>query len=207
MVKEMGGRARYITIPTAGPPGPPRGRTHRIKKISHLKVLIMEELLKEFKRVVFCDIDAIFLKDPTSRVSSLLNSHDLLMSTAVRSNAWPRDVARRQGFTLCSGWFAMKANNSTVNFINYLKNIIDKRGVETDLQAMINRYVSREIELTIEDVEGSFLVKDLKVKFLSQNLIQRGGKPCPGISVLHCSGDGRQSLKQIKALLGTIEEG
>ena len=76
--------------------------------IPHIKIKACLELINQFDAVVFCDLDAFFLKNPTSLFKDLFQSHDLVFSCAISKRVWPRYLGESQGWAICTGCFGVK---------------------------------------------------------------------------------------------------
>jgi hypothetical protein len=186
-VKKMGGKARYITEP------------RHFQNFS-VKLSIIEELSQEFDSIVYCDIDAVFLKDPNKQIISLLNDYDVLFSTAIGRRRYPRDIAREKKFVLCGGFFSVNVSSRLTSFLKSVRTLLND-DLYPDFQTLLNKKIELDVQLKPTDYEASFLFEGLQFKLLSQDLVKRGKTPDPQTFVLHILGRPKQALNSIKSIL------
>tara|TARA_Y100000592_G_scaffold73956_1_gene115237 strand:+ start:3114 stop:3887 length:774 start_codon:yes stop_codon:yes gene_type:complete len=161
------------------------GSHSRFKKIPHGKIRACLELIEEFDAVVFCDLDAFFLKNPTSLFRDLFQSHDLVFSCAVSKCVWPKYLGKSQGWAICTGCFGVKNTEEGRKYLedmdNYrkdhsaptpseLRDVFPGHNGSLDLQKLTNFYFFSHFSRP----EGSFFSKEKRVYLLPQKVACRG---------------------------------
>jgi|9_EtaG_2_1085328.scaffolds.fasta_scaffold06719_6 hypothetical protein len=159
----------------------------RFKKIPHGKIRACLELIEEFDAVVFCDLDAFFLKNPTAKLAHLFEENDILMSTSIFPTTQPPELGKTLGWVLCTGFFGIKKSNQGLHYLKdmdkqlplseppslqaikdrfpYRSHIITK-----NLQVLTNFYFEKHLTVP----EGSFCWGGKKIHLLPQKLVKRG---------------------------------
>jgi len=154
--------------------------------VAAYKLMIAKDLLKQGKNIIFADTDALFCRNPLPLINRLLTQHDCLISTVTHGMAYPEEIRDQLGFTMCSGFFVLKASQKSVDFISDLQEILP---TYSDLQAGINHYLLSY--LTHRDEGGcaySFLANGLSIKLLPQKVVRRTVKPETDNYIFHCMG-------------------
>ena len=177
-----------------------------------LKLVILEELLEEGVPLVYSDVDAFILKDPSLPIKKFLRAHDVLLSTVNHSNAYPKRARDRWQFSLCSGWFVLKGAPSSYKFIQELKKshvdarffdspdkVIKRQAPHLNLQANLNNYVLDRATLQKGDDSASFQIEGVRFKLLDQSFVSRTKFPINSY-VYHCLDQRRDCLRRINKL-------
>lgn len=204
-------KAKDYTIPPQWRKNPHLGYGNSL--IPFLKLVLLEELFEEGAPLVYSDIDAFILKDPSLPIKKLLQSHDVLLSTVISPNAYPKRARNRWQFSLCSGWFALKCSTPSYEFIQELKkshldarffNSPDKdirhQSTILDLQTNLNNYVLNRTTLQKGDSSASFQIKGAGFKLLDQSFVSRSLLPIASGYVYHCCGSAIDCLRRINKL-------
>ena len=161
---------------------PPQYSNSRRKfgQIPFLKLVIVEQLLAEGFPVVYSDVDAFIQENPSQLMKKLFGDNDVLLSTVNHPKAYPLGARRRWGFSLCSGWFALKGSAASSKFIQDLK-----KSKGTDLQLNFNQYVMEHATLKKGDDQASFEIDGVRFKLLDQSFVSRSEFPIDSY-VYHC---------------------
>jgi hypothetical protein len=174
------------------------GRKRPFGHIPNAKVISSLELLEEFSSVIYCDLDAVFLKNPTQVFKELLESHDLLFSMALGTMRYPPGAAQKRGWVICSGCFGMSNTRSTKIFLSTMSSWFINGGgptlkelrqvfslksghVKKDLQSLMNFYFFNKEEWLPHhpsrerrfQENPSFTFGDLRLRLLSQAIVNR----------------------------------
>ena len=168
----------------------------RLGDIPFLKLVAVEESLRDGAPVVFSDVDAFIQKDPSGPIKDLLSLHDVLLSTVNHSNAYPKRARDRWKFSLCSGWMAFQGAPASYKFIQELKNLKVGSGT-TDLQLKINDYVLNRAELSKGDDNASFQIDGVRFKLLDQSFVSRSREPIDSY-IYHCLDGPGSCLHRVK---------
>ena len=175
----QGVHLRYLDPKGLGGAGMP------LRKIPHGKIKACLELIEKFDALVFCDLDAFFLKNPTSLFKDLFQSHDLIFSCAISKRVWPRHLGKSQGWAICTGCFGVKNTGEGKKYLedmnNYfkdhsapspseLRSVFPGHNESRDLQTLTNFYFFYHFSIP----EGSFLWNNKKVYLLPQRVVYRG---------------------------------
>ena len=100
------------------------------------RVEVLLELMEEGYDVIHSDADAIWLKDPQPYLQSL--RQDMIFS---QGTIWPPDVQDKWGFVLCCGFFMLRSNKKTLQFVNELLQRVKK---DKDDQVSCNRILMEQ---------------------------------------------------------------
>ncbi len=92
---------------------------------------VILELIEKGHDIIHSDADAIWLKDPQPYLEKL--SQDMIFS---QGTIWPPDVQEKWGFVLCCGFFFLRSNSQTLQFVRELAQRVRK---DKDDQASCNR--------------------------------------------------------------------
>lgn len=95
------------------------------------RVDIILELLEEGYDVIHSDADAVWIKDPLPFLKEL--PHDMIFS---QGTIWPPDIHEKWGFVLCCGFFLLRSNRNTRQFVKTLSDRVRK---DRDDQVSCNR--------------------------------------------------------------------
>ena len=154
--------------------------------VASYKLMIAKDLLKQGKNIIFADTDALFCRNPIPLINRLLTQHDCLISTVTHPMAYPEKIRKQIGFTLCSGFFVLKASPRAVNFLSGLQEHLSHY---SDLQARLNFYLWDYLSPRSErGCDYSFLGRGLSIKLLPQEIVRRTGKPEIDNYIIHCTG-------------------
>tara|TARA_R110000824_G_scaffold391700_1_gene589644 strand:- start:22 stop:888 length:867 start_codon:yes stop_codon:yes gene_type:complete len=173
--------------------------------IASHKLMIAKELLEQGKNAIYADTDAFFCRNPLPHIQELLETHDCLLSTVTHPSAYPRETRRKKGFTVCGGFFVLKASPHGINFINTM---LDRLSNYSDEQCCINSYFSEY--MTHRKKKGcaySFLAGDLSVNLLTQAFVRRTHHPTTKNCVLHVTGPIGKSLRRASVVYRKLSEG
>jgi hypothetical protein len=183
-------RPEDYPIPKIGPRA--NHLTKKFGKIPFLKLVALEDSLQDGGPVVFTDIDAFIQKDPSIPLKKLLRDHDVLISTVKRADAYPAFAIKRWGFSLCSGWFALKGGPPSLKFIQELKNLQGK-----DLQLKMNHHILKRAELSKGDDNASFQIDGVRFRLLEQSFVSRSTQPIDSY-IYHCLDTPINCLHRVK---------
>ena len=100
------------------------------------RVDIILELMEEGYDIIHSDADAVWIKDPQPYLNKL--DQDMIFS---QGTYWPLDVHKKWGFVLCCGFFYMKSNKKTLDFMNKLA---ERVRIDKDDQISCNRLLMEE---------------------------------------------------------------
>lgn len=95
------------------------------------RVDVILELMEKGHDVIHSDADAIWLKDPQPYLEKL--PQDMIFS---QGTIWPPDVQEKWGFVLCCGFFLLRSNPQTLQFVRALAQRVRK---DKDDQVSCNR--------------------------------------------------------------------
>jgi hypothetical protein len=76
-----------------------------------LRALLFSEFARAGMDFIHSDVDAVWARSPVEEVRSL--DVDIAFTSGT---VWPREVARRWGFVVCCGFFAVRASPATASF-------------------------------------------------------------------------------------------
>ena len=126
------------------------------------RIHVINEFLEKGIDVIHSDADAVWLKNPLGYINE--QDSDIVFS---QGTFWPRDVHEKWGFVLCCGFFFIKSNSRTLQFMKDLKKRVE---LDKDDQVSVNReLLERDIEWEhFEFYERSF--KDIKFKCFDQDI-------------------------------------
>jgi hypothetical protein len=144
------------------------------KTLSMKRFYIIEELLSKGEAVIYSDVDAVWVQDPTSD----LGDFDMHFSVAVHPCAYPRHIREKWGSTICTGWLAFKSTALPL-IQDFIKNHEKHNGgrADRDDQYRFNAYIdSKEPHFNKPPLGHtfSFNIGKLKALGLCKNLILRG---------------------------------
>jgi len=171
-------------------------------EIPFFKLIILEDALRSFGNdVVFTDADAFILQDPSLAINDLLQKFDILISTVNHDQAYPPEIREKLGFTLCSGWFALKNNENSIKLLHNLRkfNFNGK-----NLQQELNSYLLNDISLVKDGINSNFKVDNVHIKLLNQSFINRS-KNIIDSYVFHAFFDPGAALSLGKELLENMQ--
>ncbi len=100
------------------------------------RVDIILELLEKGYNIIHSDADAVWIKDPQPYLNKL--SQDMIFS---QGTYWPLDVHKKWKFVLCCGFFYIKSNKKTLDFMNQLAERVQ---IDKDDQVSCNRLLMEE---------------------------------------------------------------
>jgi hypothetical protein len=170
----------------------------RFGLIAAYKLMIAKGLLERGKNVIYADTDAFFCSDPFPLIQELLETHDCLLSTVTHKEAYPRKIRKKKGFTVCSGFFVLKASPQSVGFLSTLQGRLSNY---SDLQWCINDYLSDYMaHRKKRGCAYSFLAGDLSVGLLPQKAVRRSRFPSIKSCVIHVTGPPKLTLYRASML-------
>lgn len=100
------------------------------------RIDIILELLEKGYDIIHSDADAVWIKDPQPYLNQF--SQDMIFS---QGTYWPLDVHKKWQFVLCCGFFHIKSNKKTLNFI---KRLAERVRLDKDDQVSCNRLLMEE---------------------------------------------------------------
>ncbi len=95
------------------------------------RIDVILELMEKGHDIIHSDADAIWLKDPLPYLNDL--PQDMIFS---QGTIWPPDVQEKWGFVLCCGFFLLRSNPKTLQFMRDLLKRVNK---DKDDQVSCNR--------------------------------------------------------------------
>ncbi len=158
------------------------------------RVDVILELMEKGYDIIHSDADAVWLKDPQPYLQKL--PHDMIFS---QGTIWPPDVQEKWGFVLCCGFFFLRSNPQTLQFI---KELAQRVREDKDDQVSCNRLLleknviwDKPSDLYTIDFRGKQFVcskqartgksKDLDIALLPHSAFQRLFEETDDVYVRH----------------------
>ena len=138
------------------------------------KLLIWNKVINLHEKIIFSDVDAVWIKNPLPVVADGLNDCDFLFSKGDRH---PPDIWKRYGVTLCTGWFAMRNTEPVRRILAKAFDIgIEKKMHYVGDQAIMNHIIFESLpslqQLTGDNNgEYSFIAENANIKILRDDII------------------------------------
>ena len=95
------------------------------------RIDVILELMEKGHDIIHSDADAIWLKDPLPYLNDL--PQDMIFS---QGTIWPPDVQEKWGFVLCCGFFLLRSNPKTLQF---MRDLLKRVNEDKDDQVSCNR--------------------------------------------------------------------
>lgn len=130
------------------------------------RVDVILELMENGHDIIHSDADAIWLKDPQSYLQTL--QYDMIFS---QGTIWPPDVQKEWGFVLCCGFFFLRSNPHTLQFVRELAQRVRE---DKDDQVSCNRLLLEKN--VIWDKPVDMYTIDFRDKQFSCSMQVRSGK-------------------------------
>lgn len=146
------------------------------KKIARAKTFLFREFARLREPVIFSDLDAVWLKDPTKIIESHFKNFDVVFSIVDKKKSYPPRVSEKLGYTMCTGFFAINPTDKSLQFFEELVPYTRHRGGDDQMWFNFYSILDREYkESALEDGSKEIHVKDLlDIKVLSSSVIIRG---------------------------------
>lgn len=146
------------------------------KKIARAKTFLFREFARLKEPVIFSDLDAVWLKDPTEIVESYFTDFDVVFSIVDKKKSYPPRVSEKLGYTMCTGFFAINPTENSQRFFEELVPYSRHRGGDDQMWYNFYSILDREYEAKdLDDGSKEIFVKDLlNIKVLSSSVVVRG---------------------------------
>lgn len=143
---------------------------------------ILYNLLQANDHVIYSDLDAIWLDNPVDELVDL--NYDGFISTVHHRKAFPSNVKRAWGCTVCPGWMGFRKTSRLL-----IKKFIDSYSTypcrdQLKINYFLYEHGNINKKIPTHSFELSLPDYELNILGISKNLIHRG-KVVPGCKVAH----------------------